>query len=117
MRMIERIGPKNPTRLYIREWMEKLTPTMTNERLAERMEIAPGTVSKLLSGTMTMTVPYLERFAEAIGLDDAAKLFHDPNRPTIDELLRGLPADEEERIVEQVKWMAEKARERAGKAA
>jgi len=108
--MIERIGPKNPTRLYIREWIEKLEPTLTNERLAERMDIAPGTLSKLLNGNMTMTVPYLAAFAHALDMEDPGQLFHDPNRPTMDELLRGIPQDEGQRIVRYVKLLVDDIR-------
>lgn len=108
--MIDRIGPTRPTRLYIREWMEAVNPTLDNERLAERMGIAPGTLSKLLNGRMKMTVEYLEGIASAIGVDDVAKLFHDPKRPTVDELLRGLPPDEERRVISMVEHMVKLAK-------
>lgn len=116
MGMIESIGPKAPTRLYIREWMEKVKPPLDNERLAERIDSSPGTVSKLLNGRMKMTMEYLAAIAAALDVE-VSQLFHDPNRPTVDELLRGLPQEERLRIIEQVEWMADKARERAGQAA
>jgi transcriptional regulator with XRE-family HTH domain len=107
--MIERIGPRKPTRLYIREWMQKKEPTLDNERLAERMECSPGTVSKLLNGHMKMTTEWLEAFAAALNVE-VPQLFHDPNRPTIDELLRGLPEGEEQRIIRYVEFLVDEAK-------
>lgn len=116
MSMIERIGPKKPTRLYIREWMEKARTPLDNERLAERLECSPGTISKLLNGRMKMTTEWLAAIAAALDVE-VSQLFHDPNRPTVDELLRGLPHEEEERIIDMVKYMATEARKRSGEAA
>lgn len=93
--MIERIGKARPPRLYIREWMRD--KGLDNKRLAERMGRAEGTVSKLLSAadqnpekrtTQKITVEYLAEFADALNVQ-VAQLFHDPARPTRDELLRG----------------------------
>lgn len=83
--MIDRIGPKNPSRVFIREWMEK--KDIDGERLAERMDISPGTMSKLLNGRMKMTLEYLDGFADALGLDETALIFRHPDMPTRDELL------------------------------
>lgn len=106
MGMIDRIGPKKPTRLFIREWMEKVP--IDNERLAERMDCSPGTVSKLLNGHMKMTTEWLAAFADALNVE-VPQLFHDPNRPTMDELLRKVPPDEERRILVVVDAMVKEA--------
>lgn len=90
---IIRIGTKHPTRLYIREWMEHQTPTLTQKRMAERMNLEPGTVSKLLNGQMEMTTSYLAGFADALDLS-VPDLFRDPSAPTRDELLAAGTPDE-----------------------
>lgn len=90
---MDRIGKKHPVRLYIREWMLSETPTLTQERLAERMACAPGTVSKLLSGQMEMTTGWLANFADALDLS-VPDLFRDPAAPTPAELLAAGTPDE-----------------------
>jgi hypothetical protein len=55
--MIDRIGSKRPSRLYIREWIKKRS--LDQKRIAERMNCEPGTVSKLLNGSMEMTTKWL----------------------------------------------------------
>jgi len=84
--MLDRIGSKHPTKLYIREWMAQETPTLTQKRLAERMNCEPGTVSKLLSGQMEMTTSWLANFADALDVS-VPDLFRDPRAPTQAELL------------------------------
>ena len=77
---------------------------LTNRKMAERMERAEGTVSKLLSAadpvnsrgkrtTQKITVEYLAEFADAMNLE-VPQLFRDPKTPTRDELLKGY-SDEE----------------------
>lgn len=100
--MIDRIGKREPPRLYIREWMRKLD--INAKKLAERMDRAEGTVSKLLGAadpptpgvkrkTQKVTVEYLAEFAAALNIE-VSQLFHDPDRPTRDELLKGYSVEE-----------------------
>lgn len=89
--MVDRIGSKKPSRLFLREWMEDRH--LDNKRVAERMDRAEATVSKLLSGKMRMTLEYLYEFAEALNVEPE-QLFRDPARPTRDELLRGYSNEE-----------------------
>lgn len=81
---MESIGKKHPSRLFIREWMKDRGVKST--RLAERMEHAEGTVSKLLNGHMEMTTTWLGRFADALDVS-VPQLFVDPKMPTQNELL------------------------------
>lgn len=90
---MDRIGSKHPSRLFIREWMDRENPTLTQKRLAERMNCEPGTVSKLLNGQMEMTTNWLANFADALDLA-VPDLFRDPKAPTRDELLRGYSNEE-----------------------
>lgn len=90
-RMIDRIGSRRAAQLFIQQWME--AKHLDNKRLAERMERSEATVSKLLSGKMKMTLEYLAEFAHALDVE-VNQLFHDPARPTRDELLRGYSSEE-----------------------
>lgn len=89
--MIDRIGSKRPSRLYIREWIKKRS--LDQKRIAERMNCEPGTVSKLLNGSMEMTTKWLGLFADALDLS-VPELFRDPAAPTRDELLAAGTPDE-----------------------
>jgi transcriptional regulator with XRE-family HTH domain len=93
--VIDGIGKRSAPRLYIREWMDELG--VNNKKLAERMERAESTISKLLAAAdqkphtrsrQKVTVEYLAEFAFALNLE-VPQLFRDPKAPTRDELLRG----------------------------
>lgn len=94
--MIDRIGQRRPPRIYLREWMDKLE--VNNKKLAERMDRAESTVSKLLAAAdpdarerrikQKVTVEYLAEFAAALDVT-VEQLFRHPNTPSRDELLRG----------------------------
>lgn len=98
--MLLRIGSKHPSRFYIREWMKERH--LDGKRLAERMGVEPGTVSKLLNGKMEMTAKYLADIADALDLS-VPDLFRDPKAPTRDELLAAGTAEELRRAIQIVK--------------
>lgn len=76
--MATEIGTIRPARLYVRQWLKKRS--LDQKRLAERMGIEPGTLSKLLTGKMEMTTEYLGKIADALDLT-ATQLFKDPSAP------------------------------------
>ncbi len=82
--MVTRIGSKHPSRLYIKEWIKHRD--LDQKRTAERMEIEPGTLSKLIAGKMEMTTTYLAGIADALDTS-VPELFRDPATPTQAELL------------------------------
>jgi transcriptional regulator with XRE-family HTH domain len=98
--MIERIGPRKPPRLYIREWMR--TKKLTQTEMANRLDCSNGTVSKLVTGHMEMTVNWLQGFADAMQIDPV-DLFRDPNTPTQFDLLRGETPTKQAEIVRVIK--------------
>lgn len=99
---MERIGPKKPTRLYIRERMEKYP--IDAERLSERMDTTPGTISKLLNGHMKMTTEWLANFADALNVS-VPELFVDPNRPSADALLSRASEERRDEIINVIDFM------------
>lgn len=104
--MVERIGPKRPYRLFIREWIEHRG--LDQKRVAERMECEPGTVSKLISGKMKRTDEWLAAIAYALECD-VPDLYRDPNAPTQEDLLRDLPPEDRERAIRILRALAGKA--------
>jgi transcriptional regulator with XRE-family HTH domain len=89
--MVQRIGSKHPSRLFIREWIKKRG--LDQKRVAERMECEPGTLSKLLNDKMEMTTAWLAGIADALDVS-VPDLFRDPDMPTRDELLSMGTAEE-----------------------
>lgn len=90
--MVQRIGSKHPSRLFIREWIKKRG--LDQKRVAERMECEPGTLSKLINDKMEMTTSWLAGIADALDVS-VPDLFRDPDTPTQDELLSmGVAPDE-----------------------
>lgn len=88
---ITRIGSRHPSQLFLREWLAKRG--LEQRQVAERMNIEPGTVSKLLNGRMRLTLEYLAGFADALDLS-IEDLFRHPDMPSRDELLAmGSPAE------------------------
>lgn len=81
---VTRIGNRHPSQLYLREWIAERG--LEQKQVAERMEIEPGTVSKLLNARMKLTIEYLSGFADALDVS-VSDLFRHPKTPTRDELL------------------------------
>jgi transcriptional regulator with XRE-family HTH domain len=94
-----RIGPRKPHRHFIREWMR--AKGLTQEKLADRMGITQGTVSKALKSKTILTEEYLVGIASALDVD-VADLFRDPASPTQEELLRGLTEPERQTVIRMI---------------
>jgi transcriptional regulator with XRE-family HTH domain len=94
-----RIGPRKPHRHFIREWMK--AKGITQERLADRLGIAQGTVSKALKSMTILTEEYMVGIAQALDVD-VADLFRDPASPTREELLRGLTDTEKLTVIRMI---------------
>lgn len=95
--MTTRIGSKKPHRHFIREWIK--AKGLTQTRLAGRMGISQGMVSKFLTKPSALTEKYLMEIAEAMELD-VPDLFRDPNMPTQEELLAGLDDEQMQQVVQ-----------------
>lgn len=87
--MVARIGPKKPVRLYIAEWRQ--FRDLTQEALANRVGTTKGTVSRWEKGSRDILVGALAAIAEALQCDPQ-DLYRDPNKPSVDELLRDMNA-------------------------
>jgi transcriptional regulator with XRE-family HTH domain len=74
--MIDTIRPRRPPHIYAREHAD--AQGLTHARLADRMGIAKGTMSKLMNGKMEWTVSYAAAAAEALGLQSIDDLTRPP---------------------------------------
>lgn len=100
--MVTRIGGRRPYRIYLAEWIE--SKGLTQDQMAARMDCSPGTVSKLVGNKMARTPEWLARFAYALGPDvEVHDLFRDPDRPSPGDLLRGMPDDEQDKIIRAIR--------------
>ncbi len=83
--MLDRIGPKKPTRLFLKEWRQKRG--LSQDQLAARLETTKANVSRKENDARKVTTEYLA--AVAYALDCAPEdLFRHPDQPTADQLLR-----------------------------
>lgn len=72
---------------------------VSQERLAGRMDIESGTISKLMNGHMRMSDKWLTGIATALDVE-VGDLFRDPTRPTRDELLEGLDEQQVQQVIQ-----------------
>ena len=104
--MGSRIYEKRPFQLFLDEWL--VVKHIDQDTLAERMDCAPGTVSKLFNGKMKMTTDWLARIAHALGDDvEVDDLFHDPNQPTQADLFRNIPEKDQAKIIKAIKALTD----------
>lgn len=104
---MDRIGPREPPRHYLREWREE--KGLTQQTLADRMDTGKDTVSRYENGKRRMTLEMAAAFAYALDPEmDAVMLFRDPARPTRDELLRDLSEDEVSEVLDFADYVRQK---------
>ena len=94
--MVTRIGTRRATRLYIEAWREKCG--LTQEQLAQRVGTTKGTILRWETEVRDPPLAALGALAEAFGIDPPA-LFHPPDKPTADDLLRGLRQPDRDRVI------------------
>lgn len=104
--MPARIGPKQLRRNYLRQWREKRA--LTQEQLAERLGTTKGQVSNWERAIRAMTYNVQAALAEALSIEPG-DLFRDPERPSVDELLRGQPPAIVEQALAVVQALIRKA--------
>ena len=95
---MDRIGKRQPVKWYLREWRKHLH--LTQGQVAERVETAIAVVSQLENGQRQMNDKWISAFADAFGVDHG-DLLRPPGAPTMDELLKAVPAADRE-VVRQI---------------
>ena len=106
--MVARIGPRNQSRwrVYFKEW--RRNKELTQKQLADRLGTTHVTVSRMENGRREWNAGYLVAMAETLGIEPQ-DLFHHPDRPTLDELLRNASDDDRKRALEVVKTLMKMA--------
>lgn len=87
-----KIGPRRPRKIYLAEHRE--ARGLTQEQLAGRLETTAMTVSRWERRATTMTTGTLEAVAAALGGGlEAEDLYHHPDQPSPNQLLRNQPPE------------------------
>lgn len=103
---MDRIGSKRPIRWFLREWREKVG--LTQEQLAERLETNKGQISKLENSRQRVNDDWLNGYAVALDIEPG-DLLRDPERPTIDDLLKGVSEAERDQAISVLRALLKKA--------
>ena len=84
---VSRIGHKKAYTHFIRERMKM--KKVTQEDLAEHLDISQPMVSKFLRNPNALTQTYIVGTAELLGCSPG-DLFRDPRKPTQEQIVKGL---------------------------
>ena len=99
--MPARIGPKRKRKLYLREWREHRR--LTQEQLANRLGTTNITVSRWELKNSLLNTDVMDAIAEALGHGmEAEDLYHHPDRPTPNMLLRDQPPEIQEQAIKLI---------------
>ena len=83
-------------------------PGLDRKRLAERMEVSPGTITKKLADPSKIDALWMQHFADGLGLEDVTDLFRDPRAPTPDDLLRGLSPEQRREVADYADYVRQR---------
>lgn len=113
MRMVTRIGPTKPLRHFLKEW--RIKKGLTQQQLADRLPVGDDgkptgkdQISRWERSQRGMTMDVQAALAEALDIEPGS-LFHDPERPSIDDLLRNAPPEIRAEIIEFANFKLKKA--------
>src|ERR1700738_431599 len=101
--MVVKIHPRRPRRVYLAEWREHCD--LTQKQLAERLGCDVMTVSRWELHKTAISTDALAALAEALGGDmmDPEDLYHDPEKPSPNQLLRDQTPEIQEQALSIIK--------------
>lgn len=101
--MPAKIHPRRPRRVYLTEWREYRN--LTQKQLAERLGCDVMTVSRWELHKVAISTDALAALAEALGGDlmEPEDLYHHPDRPTPNQLLRDQTQDIQDQAISIIK--------------
>lgn len=105
--MPRKLSVSKPTgRIFLQAWREHRG--LTQEKLADRMDMSPSNLSRLENGRIAYTQQRLEAAAAAL-LIEPGDLFRDPEAPEAEvvDLLRLLSPDDQRRAAEFTRALAQ----------
>jgi transcriptional regulator with XRE-family HTH domain len=91
--MPAKIYPRRRRKVFLAEWRQ--AKSLSQKQLADRLESDVMTVSRWELGKTAISTDALAALAEALGGDlmEPEDLYHHPDEPTPNQLLRDQPAD------------------------
>src|SRR6185503_2595298 len=96
--MVTKIHPRRPRRVFLAEWREHRG--LTQKQLADRLGCDVMTVSRWELQKVAISTDALAALAEALSGDmEPEDLYHDPEKPTPNQLLRGQPPEIQEQAL------------------
>ena len=104
--MLERIGPKHPTRHFLREWREK--KGLTQEQLGQRVNSGKDQISRWEKGGRSLKLETQYALAHALGIEPG-DLFHHPDQPSADALLRQADPATRKQVIDYINFLLKKA--------
>ena len=104
--MPAKIYPKRARRVYLAEWRDKAQ--LSQKQLAERLGCDVMTVSRWELQKVAISTDALAALAEALGGDlmEPEDLYHHPDRPSPNQLLRRMSDDDRNHFIRQIKRAA-----------
>jgi transcriptional regulator with XRE-family HTH domain len=98
--MAARIYPKRPPKVFVAEWREN--KGLTQEQLGARLGVTGVTVSRWETDARTPDLNVLAAICEALGIE-ISQIYHHPDRPSADDLLRGQPEEVKEQALKLIR--------------
>lgn len=91
--MPAKIYPRRPRKVFLAEWRD--SKGLTQQQLADRLECDVMTISRWELGKVAISTDALAALVEKLGGDlmEPEDLYHHPDRPTPNQLLRDQPPE------------------------
>lgn len=107
--MPKTIGPKRPRKIFLAE--HRLKRGLTQKQLAERVPCDEQHIAKWEQGRVMISTDALAALAEALGGDlmEPEDLYHHPDRPSPNQLLRELPGPDREAVLKTIRGLIKEA--------
>lgn len=103
--MVAKIKPRRMRRVYLAEWRE--AKGLTQKQLAERLGCDVMTISRWEGHKVAISTDALAALSEALGGDmmEPEDLYHHPDRPTANQLLRDQSVEKQAEMLSVLKAM------------
>lgn len=104
--MPAKIYPRRPRKVYLAEWRED--KKLSQKQLADRLGCDVMTVSRWELGKVAISTDALAALSEALGGDlmEPEDLYHHPDQPSPNQLLRKMAPDDRDAFIRQMKRAA-----------
>lgn len=93
-------------RTFLKEWRK--FRGLTQEQLAERLELTQATVARIERGDISYTQPVLEAMADALRCEPADLIMRDPGQPSIWSIWDNIPKEQQPQAARILETFAKK---------